>query len=223
MVGGSFAFAQSADQSDNAPNPFIQGLQDYSESGSAMGNIVGLGLALTGNAPPGPSAQTAAAAEGMQLLARLMEQNNYNRQRAWIAFYQSPEGQRIMRVPGALSLLTDEFNAVMALPSGPQRPANPGRADQQSKDKRATQQPVDQAGGEVTGTLTPPFLGPYRPNAYGPGINSDATGRPFVWQSDQGPVEPFAKVRPDAFGPGIGMDQYGRPVRAACPPYQPTC
>jgi hypothetical protein len=109
----------------------------------------------------------------------------------------------------------------MALPSGPQQPAN-GRANLQRKDN-GTVQSADEAGDKVAGTLTPPFLGPYRPNAYGPGINSDATGRPFVWQSDQGPIEPFAKVRPDALGPGIGIDQYGRPVRAACPPYQPTC
>jgi hypothetical protein len=60
---------------------------------------------------------SAAAADGMQLLARLMEQNGYDRQRAWMAFVQNPEGQRIMRVPGALRLLTDWFNAVMALPS----------------------------------------------------------------------------------------------------------
>jgi hypothetical protein len=83
--------------------------------------------------------------------------------------------------------------------------------------------PAYQAQGEIAGTLTPQFLGPYRPNAYGPGVNSDATGRPFVWKPDQGPADPFAKVRPDVFGPGIGMDQYGRAVRAACPPYQPVC
>src|ERR1700684_4096976 len=50
---------------------------------------------------------TKAAADGMQLLARLMEQNGHDRHRAWMAFAQSSEGQRIMRVPGALSLLTD--------------------------------------------------------------------------------------------------------------------
>jgi hypothetical protein len=206
------AFAQQC-------NDVLGSLQAYSESGSAAGNFVGFSLSLFGQ--NAEQARTRAAAKGMQLLAQLMEQYGYNRQQAWTAFYQSPEGQRIMCVPGALSLLTDEFNAVMALPSGPRRRANPGRADQQP-DKRTTQ-PDDPAGGEVAGTLTPPFLGPYRPNAYGPGINSDATGRPFVWQTDQGPIEPFAKVRPDVFGPGIGMDQYGRPVRAACPPSQPTC
>lgn len=69
------------------------------------------------------------------------------------------------------------------------------------------------------------FLGPYHPNAYGPGINSDATGRPFVWQpqSGFGSAGPVGNVVPNAYGPGIGMDQYGRPVRAACPPYQSFC
>ena len=58
------------------------------------------------------------------------------------------------------------------------------------------------------------YLRPYRPNAYGPGINSDATGRPFQWQTeDRQPIEPWNRVKPDAYGPGIGMDQYGRPVK----------
>ena len=71
------------------------------------------------------------------------------------------------------------------------------------------------------GLLRHGLLSPYKPNAYGPGINSDATGRPFTWQP-QGPgpqsFDPFLKVKPDAYGPGIGMDQYGRPVQPACPP-----
>ena len=53
------------------------------------------------------------------------------------------------------------------------------------------------------------FMQPYHPNAYGPGINSDATGRPFSWQTQPGygPADPLSNVRPDAYGPGIGMDQ----------------
>lgn len=61
-----------------------------------------------------------------------------------------------------------------------------------------------------------PFLGPITPNAYGPGINSDATGRPFIYQPDfggSGFPDPTLKVQPNAYGPGVGMDQYGRPVR----------
>lgn len=162
-------------------------------------------------------ARAAAAADGMKLLAQLMEKSGYDRQQAWLAFYQSAKGQRIMRVPGALSLLTDWFNATMALSSGQHPPAN---LEPQGK---SSVQPTNQTTGEVVGTLTPPFLGPYRSNAYGPGINSDAAGRPFVWQPEQGPPDPLAKVRPDVFGPGVGMDQYGRPVHAACPPYQSIC
>jgi serine/threonine-protein kinase len=65
--------------------------------------------------------------------------------------------------------------------------------------------------------LAQQFLGPYQPNAYGPGINSDATGRPFTWQPSPGsdPADPLSRVSPDAYGPGIGMDQYGRPVQPA--------
>jgi hypothetical protein len=66
------------------------------------------------------------------------------------------------------------------------------------------------------------YLEPYQPNAFGPGINRDATGRPFVWQTEPGygPADPLAPVRPDVYGPGIGMDVYGRPVNPA--PFPPS-
>jgi len=74
--------------------------------------------------------------------------------------------------------------------------------------------------GKESGLLTSPsgetFLEPITPNAYGPGINSDATGRPFTYQPDfggNGNPDPTLKVTPNAYGPGVGMDQYGRPVR----------
>jgi hypothetical protein len=71
----------------------------------------------------------------------------------------------------------------------------------------------------------PQFIEPYQPNAYAPGVNSDATGRPFVWRPSPGygAANPLSNVRPDAYGPGVSMDQYGRPVRPACPPYQQFC
>jgi hypothetical protein len=50
-------------------------------------------------------------------------------------------------------------------------------------------------------------------NVYGPGINSDATGRPYTWEPGSGPADRLSPVRPDAYGPGIGMDAYGRPVQ----------
>jgi hypothetical protein len=205
------SFAQSPDQT-------YRTLPHVTNDNSGIGQLLhGLGI--------GPSQEeqsTAAAADGMRLLAQLMEQNGYDRQRAWITFAQSPEGRRIMGVPGALNLLTDWFNAVMALPSG----NGPAPVQHQSRAQQRNQgnaQSANQATGEVAGNLTPPFLGPYRPNAYSPGINSDATGRPFVWRPDNGPADPFVTVRPDVFGPGIGMDQYGRPVHAACPEFQPNC
>ncbi len=71
------------------------------------------------------------------------------------------------------------------------------------------------------GLLQHGLLSPYTPNAYGPGLNMDATGRPFMWQPQWGGTgfpDPTLQVRPDAYGLGVGMDQYGRPVRPACPP-----
>jgi hypothetical protein len=63
------------------------------------------------------------------------------------------------------------------------------------------------------------FLPPARHDAYGPGIDADASGRPFFWApKTEGPSAPPVSpdstlhVRPDAYGPGMGADQYGRPV-----------
>ncbi|OQW62747.1 MAG: hypothetical protein BVN29_18490 [Nitrospira sp. ST-bin5] len=67
------------------------------------------------------------------------------------------------------------------------------------------------------GLLGNGFMGPYTPNAYGPGMNSDATGRPFIWKPDFGGPA-LGPINPNAYGPGIGMDGTGRPVRPACPP-----
>ncbi len=60
---------------------------------------------------------------------------------------------------------------------------------------------------------SPGLLGPGRANAYGPGIHSDATGRPFMWRTEDG-QSVIGGVKPNAYGPGVGMDQFGRPVRA---------
>lgn len=62
------------------------------------------------------------------------------------------------------------------------------------------------------------MLPPAKKDAYGPGVDSDATGRPFYWapkdQPASIPSRPDAtlRVKPDAYGPGTGSDQYGRPV-----------
>ena len=59
------------------------------------------------------------------------------------------------------------------------------------------------------------LLPPARRDAYGPGLDSDATGRPFYWapkNEKRAIPDPTLDVKPDAYGPGIGSDQYGRPV-----------
>ncbi len=63
-------------------------------------------------------------------------------------------------------------------------------------------------GGFLRGGL----LGPYKPDAYGPGIWSDGTGRAFEWRTRDGESTGIFHVEPDAYGPGVGMDEFGRPV-----------
>jgi len=59
------------------------------------------------------------------------------------------------------------------------------------------------------------LLKPYKQNAYGPGVNSDTTGRPFKWKTQDGQdVAPNTIVKPNAYGPDVGMDEYGRTVKA---------
>ncbi len=70
------------------------------------------------------------------------------------------------------------------------------------------------------------YLGPIRPNAYGPGINADATGRPFQWQPEGIPPtgpDPTLRVTPNAYGLGVHADQYGRIVQPVCPFGQSMC
>ncbi len=69
----------------------------------------------------------------------------------------------------------------------------------------------------VTSYIGAPLLGSTNENAYGPGIHSDATGRPFTWQPDFGGPA-LGPIKPNAYGPGIGMDATGRPVRPRCAP-----
>ena len=96
-------------------------------------------------------------------------------------------------------------------------------ATNRSKPRQRSSQSAANSGTSGSGRgglLGGGFLGPYSPNAYGPGMNADATGRPFIWKPDPGfgPPDPFSQVQPNAYGLGVGMDQYGRPVRPACPP-----
>ncbi len=64
------------------------------------------------------------------------------------------------------------------------------------------------------------YLEPIRPNAYGPGINADATGRPFQWQPGGQPQtgpDPTLRVTPNQYGLGVHADQYGRIVQPVYP------
>lgn len=93
---------------------------------------------------------------------------------------------------------------------------NSGQQQQQSFGFQQSQQP-----GLIPMPNGGALFGPITPNAYGPGLNMDATGRPFRWQPEGGGTgfpDPTLQVNPNAYGPGIGMDQYGRPVSPACPP-----
>lgn len=59
-----------------------------------------------------------------------------------------------------------------------------------------------------------------RPNAYGPGVNSDQYGRPQTYYLQDGQqLSPIFQggVQQNAYGPGVGMDQFGRPVHSGPP------
>lgn len=89
-------------------------------------------------------------------------------------------------------------------------------------EERRNSDPDSEASQSLTDeSASSQFFTPYRLDVYGPGVNADATGRPFIWKPDTagpGVFDPFLRVQPDMYGPGIGMDQYGRPMRPACPP-----
>jgi len=56
------------------------------------------------------------------------------------------------------------------------------------------------------------YTKPYNRDAYGHGVHSDATGKPFEWKTENGEVG-RTKVRTNAYGLGVGMDESGRPVK----------
>ena len=57
------------------------------------------------------------------------------------------------------------------------------------------------------------YTRPYKHDAYGHGVNSDSTGRPFEYKTQDGQNVRSNKVKPDAYGLGVGMDEFGRPVK----------
>ena len=56
------------------------------------------------------------------------------------------------------------------------------------------------------------YMQPYEDNAYGLGVHSDTTGKPFEWKTQDGQTS-RSKIKPDAYGLGVGMDECGRPVK----------
>jgi hypothetical protein len=57
------------------------------------------------------------------------------------------------------------------------------------------------------------LLGPVDFDTYGPGLHSDATGRPFEFRTRTG-RKVYGPVEIDGYGLGVHRDEYGRPVRA---------
>jgi len=58
------------------------------------------------------------------------------------------------------------------------------------------------------------YISPYHDDTYGPGINSDAKGRPFQWKTQDGEtLPPGSEVEPNGYGLGVGKDEYGRAVK----------
>jgi hypothetical protein len=56
------------------------------------------------------------------------------------------------------------------------------------------------------------YIQPYKHNAYGLGVHSDSTGKPFEWKTQDG-QKSQGKIKIDGFGLGVGMDEFGRPVK----------
>lgn len=63
----------------------------------------------------------------------------------------------------------------------------------------------------------PAYTRGVKPNAYGPGIGMDETGKAVTLQPanpNQNGYYGDSRVQsPNAYGPGMHMDQYGRPVQ----------
>lgn len=63
----------------------------------------------------------------------------------------------------------------------------------------------------------PPLMQPFQNDQFGPGLNRDATGRPFYWtpQGSSNLSHPDPTIQPNinAYGLGQSSDQYGRPIQ----------
>jgi hypothetical protein len=66
------------------------------------------------------SVQAGVVADGMRQLLDIMQKNGNDPALAMRQFVQTPGGLRVMRMPGAFRQLVENFNAILALPSGQQ-------------------------------------------------------------------------------------------------------
>lgn len=67
----------------------------------------------------------------------------------------------------------------------------------------------------------PPLFEPFEKDAYGPGRDADATGRPFYWAPQgQATAQPDPTLQPQVnqYGLGRSADQYGRPIEPRMAP-----
>jgi hypothetical protein len=99
------------------------------------GNPISNMLLRMGAAGGNEGASDIFVAQGMAQLGKLMESNGGDPAQAMIKFVQTPEGQKIMAVPGAYKKLTEEFRGALTNPA-PQAtigPANSGVISQNGR------------------------------------------------------------------------------------------
>jgi hypothetical protein len=92
-------------------------LAESSGDGPAVSDFFNALGAGGGNPWAQQQLRSAAVAKGMKLLLAILDQNGGDPEKAMTTFVQSPEGQKIMRVPGAFAELLEAFHTVLALPT----------------------------------------------------------------------------------------------------------
>jgi hypothetical protein len=99
-----------------------------------------MGMAAgAGNQYAQQSVSDVAVADGMKQLAGFMQSNNNDAAKAYMQFVQSPQGQQVMRTPGAFTALTDKFRAALTNPPPVATSAEPGSVVTQSGQPYALQ------------------------------------------------------------------------------------
>src|SRR5260370_9120507 len=90
---------------------FVSGMQEYAQGKygeNALTNLVGLGLAATGNAGE-PTAQDKVLTQGMNDLAQEVTKTGGNPAQAMMNYVRTPKGQALMKLPRAFPTLVDRF------------------------------------------------------------------------------------------------------------------